>query len=71
MYAARILLKTWVERMAVRGGCRPLSGLICEIVNLVGCQGNCIFLRKNSGSFRNLWQWQPGVEEYIRNAKEG
>jgi len=32
----------WVERMAVRGGWRPLSGLICEIVNSVG-QGNVTF----------------------------
>ena len=31
MYAARTLLKTWVERMAVRGGCRPLSGLIVKL----------------------------------------
>ena len=26
-------INKWVERMAVRGGWRPLSGLICEIVN--------------------------------------
>ena len=29
-------INKWVERMAVRGGWRPLSGLICEIVNSVG-----------------------------------
>ena len=59
-----------VERKAVRGGCRSLSRLICEIVNLVG-QGNYIFLSKKLGNFRNLWLWQPGVEEYVRNTKEG
>ena len=37
-----------VERKAVQGGCRSLSRLICEIVNLVG-QGNCIFLSKKLG----------------------
>ena len=31
--------------MAVRGGWRPLSGLICEIVNSVG-QGNFTFVRE-------------------------
>ena len=35
MYTVCVLLKAlfnkWVERMAVRGGWRPLSGLICEI----------------------------------------
>ena len=35
MYTAESINK-WVERMAVRGGWRPLSGLICEIVNSVG-----------------------------------
>ena len=34
--------------MAVRGGWRPLSGLICEIVNSVG-QGNFTFVREKSG----------------------
>ena len=33
--------------MAVRGGWRPLSGLICEIVNSVG-QGNFTFVREKS-----------------------
>ena len=37
-------INKWVERMAVRGGWRPLSGLICEIVNSVG-QGNFTFVR--------------------------
>ena len=31
--------------MAVRGGWRPLPGLICEIVNSVG-QGNFTFVRE-------------------------
>ena len=33
--------------MAVRGGWRPLSGLISEIVNSVG-QGNFTFVREKS-----------------------
>ena len=63
MYTARDLLKAqnkWVERMAVRGGLSPLSGLIWEIVNSVG-QGNFTFVWKKSGkghgNFRNLWLW--------------
>ena len=55
--------------MAVRGGWRPLSGLICEIVNSVG-QGNFTFVREKSGksqgkvreksgNFKHLWLWQP------------
>lgn len=36
-----------------RGGWRPLSRLACEIVNNVS-QGDCIFIRKMSGSFNNL-----------------
>ena len=61
MYTARDLLKAlnkWVERMAVRGGLSPLSGLICKIANSVG-EGNVTFVRKTSGKFRNLWLWQP------------
>jgi len=38
-------INKWVERMAVRGGWRPLPGLICEIVNSVG-QGNFTFVRE-------------------------
>ena len=38
-------INKWVERMTVRGGWRPLSGLICEIVNSVG-QGNFTFVRE-------------------------
>ena len=53
MYTARDL-----ERMAVRGGLSPLSGLICKIANSVG-EGNFTFVRKTSGKFRNLWLWQP------------
>ena len=41
-------INKWVERMAARGGWRPLSGLICEIVNSVG-QGNFTFVREKSG----------------------
>ena len=41
-------INKWVERMAVRRGWRPLSGLICEIVNSVG-QGNFTFVREKSG----------------------
>ena len=44
--------------MAARGGWRPLSGLICEIVNSVG-QGNFTFVREKSGNFKHLWLWQP------------
>ena len=51
-------INKWVERMAVRGGWRPLSGLICEIVNSVG-QGNFTFVREKSGNFKHLWLWQP------------
>ena len=62
MYTVCVLLKAlfnkWVERMAVRGGWRPLSGLICEIVNSVG-QGNFTFVREKSGNFKHLWLWQP------------
>ena len=29
-------INKWVERMAVRGGWRPSSGLICEIVDSIG-----------------------------------
>ena len=47
-------LNKWVERIAVRGGWRPLSGLICEIVNSVG-QGNFTFVREKSGNFKHLW----------------
>ena len=43
------------------GGWRPLSGLICEIVNSVG-QGNFTFfqgkVRERSGNFKHLWLWQ-------------
>ena len=39
--------------MAVRGGWRPLSALMCEIVNSVG-RGNCSFVREKSGNFKNL-----------------
>ena len=42
-----------VERMAVRGGWRPLSGLICEIVNSVG-QGNFTFVREKSGKSQGI-----------------
>ena len=51
-------INKWVERMAVRGVWRPLSGLICEIVNSVG-QGNFTFVREKSGNFKHLWLWQP------------
>ena len=51
-------INKWVERMAVMGGWRPLSGLICEIVNSVG-QGNFTFVREKSGNFKHLWLWQP------------
>ena len=51
-------INKWVERMAMRGGWRPLSGLICEIVNSVG-QGNFTFVREKSGNFKHLWLWQP------------
>ena len=37
--------------MAVRGDWRPLSGLICEIVNSVG-QGNFTFVRGNVREFQ-------------------
>ena len=39
--------------MAVRGGWRPLSGLICEIVNSVG-QGNFTFVREKSGKSQGI-----------------
>ena len=39
--------------MAVRGGWRPLSGLICEIVNSVG-QGNFAFVREKSGKSQGI-----------------
>ena len=58
-------INKWVERMAVRGGWRPLSGLICEIVNSVG-QGNFTFVREKSGNFKHLWLWQP-CESQIRS----
>ena len=41
----------WVERMTVREGLSPFSGIICEIVCSVG-QGNFTFVRKKSGKFR-------------------
>ena len=50
--------------MAVRGGWRPLSGLICEIVNSVG-QGNFTFVREKSGNFKHLWLWQPCSSHYL------
>ena len=40
--------------MAVRGGWRPLSGLICEIVNSVG-QGNFTFVREKSQGISNTY----------------
>lgn len=46
-------INKWVERMAVRGGWRPLSGLICEIVNSVG-QGNFTFVREKSGKSQGI-----------------
>ena len=62
------------ENMGGEDGCAGRMQAIirtnCEIVRLVG-QGSCVFLRKKSRNFRNLWLWLPGVEEYIRNAKEG
>ena len=39
--------------MAVRGGWRPLSGLICEIVNSVG-QGNFTCVREKSGKSQGI-----------------
>ena len=39
--------------MAVRGGWRPLSGLIFEIVNSVG-QGNFTFVREKSGKSQGI-----------------
>lgn len=48
--------------MAVRGGCRPLSGLICEIVNSVD-QRNFTFVREKSGNFKHLWLWQPCIQK--------
>ena len=39
--------------MAVRGGWRPLSGLICEIVNSVG-QRNFTFVREKSGKSQGI-----------------
>jgi len=39
--------------MAVRGGWRPLSGLICEIVNSV-CQGNFTFVWEKSGKIQGI-----------------
>ena len=56
----------WVKRMAVRGGWRPLSGLICEIVNSVG-QGNFTFVREKSGNFKHLWLWQPCFDSALVN----
>ena len=46
-------INKWVERMAVRGGWRPLSGLICEIVNSAG-QGNFTFVREKSGKSQGI-----------------
>ena len=46
-------INKWVERMAVRGGWRPLSGLICEIVNSVG-QENFTFVREKSGKSQGI-----------------
>ena len=46
-------INKWVERVAVRGGWRPLSGLICEIVNSVG-QGNFTFVREKSGKSQGI-----------------
>ena len=46
-------INKWVERMAVRGGWRPLSGLICEIVHSVG-QGNFTFVREKSGKSQGI-----------------
>ena len=42
----------------MRGGWRPLPGLICDCFNLVG-QGNFIFVGEKSGNFKILWLWQP------------
>ena len=47
-------INKWVERMAVRGGWRQLSGLICEIVNSVG-QGNFTFVREKSQGISNTY----------------
>ena len=46
-------INKWMERMAVRVGWRPLSGLICEIVNSVG-QGNFTFVREKSGKSQGI-----------------
>ena len=40
-------INKWVKGIAVRGTLSPLSGLICEFVNLIG-QGNFTFIRKKS-----------------------
>ena len=40
--------------MAARGGWRPLSGLICEIVNSVG-QGNFLHLSGKSQGISNTY----------------
>ena len=42
----------------MNGVLSPLSGVICEIVDSVG-QGNFTSVRKKSGTFKNLWLWQP------------
>ena len=54
----KALIYKCVERMAVRGVLRTLSGLSFEIVYSIG-QENFTFVRKKSGNFRNLCLWQP------------
>ena len=54
----KALIYKRVERMAVRGVLRTLSGLSFEIVYSLG-QENFTFVRKKSGNFRNLCLWQP------------
>ena len=44
----------WVERLAARGGSRPLPGVICAFFfNLVG-QGNFTFVREKSGKSQGI-----------------
>ena len=64
-------INKWVERMAVRGGWRPLSGLICEIFNSFG-QGNFTFVREKSGKSQGISNTygcgnHEGVEQHNRS----
>ena len=54
-------INKWVKGIAVRGTLSPLSGLICEFVNLIGQE----ILHISEKSPEKLWLWQPWLGRHL------